>query len=89
MLDHPCVRLATALLNLRGYENALGTIDRKWLLVAVGCITSFSLVFVCFELLQILVQSIDKYPFSVHMKIHIMVPKIKKQNNVIFNSLVT
>ena len=59
------------------------------LLLVVGCITSFRLVLVRFELLQILVQLKDKYLFSAPMKIHAMVRKVKKQNKFIFISLVT
>ena len=64
----------------------LETIGCKWLLLVVGCITSFLFVLVCFELLQILVQSRDL--FSIPMKIHAVVLKIKKQNNFIFSSLI-
>ena len=45
----------------------------------VACITSFRLISVRFELLRILVQAIDKYMFSIPIKIHTMVPKRKKQ----------
>ena len=55
--------------------------------MVVGCITSLLLVLVCFELLRILAQSIDA--FSIPMKVHTMVLKIKKQNYFIFSSLVT
>ena len=45
----------------------------------VACITSFRLISVRFGLLRILVQAIDKYMFSIPIKIHTMVPKRKKQ----------
>ena len=45
----------------------------------VACITSFRLISVRFGLLRILVQSIDKYMFSIPIKIHTIVPKRKKQ----------
>ena len=61
-----------------GCEYSLGTIGHEWLLLVVGCITSFGLVLFCFELLRILVQSKDKYLFFIPMKIHPMVLKIKK-----------
>ena len=46
---------------------------------SVACITSFRLISVRFGLLRILVQSIDKYMFSIPIKIHTIVPKRKKQ----------
>ena len=58
-----------------------------WL--CVGCITSFRLVLIRFELLWILVQLKDKYFFSTPTIIHTMVHKVKKQNNSIFSLLVT
>ena len=72
-----------------GCGYGLGTTGRELLLLVVCCITSFRLVLVRFELLHILVQSIDKYLFSIPMEIHTIVLKIKKQNNFIFSSLVT
>ena len=65
----------------------MGAIGCEWLLLVVGCITSFLLVLVRFELLRILVQSIDV--FSIPMKFHAMALKIKKQNNFTFSSLIT
>ena len=73
--------------NLSAYGKALGTIGCKWLLLVVGCITSFLLVLVRFKFLRILVQSIDL--FYIPMKIHSTVLKIMKQNNFIFSSLIT
>ena len=44
-------------------------------------ITSFRLVLARFELLRVLIQLIEKYLFSITMRTHTMVLKIKKQNN--------
>ena len=55
-------------------------------MLVVGCIISFLLVLVSFEMLRILEQSKDV--FSMPMKIDAMVLKIKKQNNFIFSSLI-
>ena len=54
----------------------------------MGWITSFWFVLVRFELLQILIQSIDKYLISMPMNIHTKGLKIKKQNFT-FGSLFT
>ena len=63
----------------------------NWLRMAVaGCglhCFIYARFLVRFELLQILVQSIDV--FCIPMKIHAIVLKIKKQNNLIFSSLIT
>ena len=58
-------------------------------MAAAGCGLRylFRLVLVRFKLLRILIQSIDKYLFSIPMKIHTMVLKIKKENNFIFSAL--
>ena len=73
--------------NLSAYGKALGTIGCEWLLLVVGCNTSFLLVLVHFKFLRILVQSIDL--FYIPMKIHSTVLKIMKQNNFIFSSIIT
>ena len=59
-----------------GCEYGLGKIEREWLLLAVGYITSFALF--CFELLRILAQSKDEHLFFIPMKIHSMLLKKKK-----------
>ena len=74
--------------NLPVCGHGLGKIGGEWLLLFMGCINSFRLILICFEMLRILVQSIDKYLFSISMEIHIMVFKIKKQNKFNFSSLV-
>ena len=51
--------------------------------------TSFRLVLVHIETLRISVQLKDLNMFFIAMKIHTMVRIVKKQNNFIFNSLVT